>query len=525
MKNVPPARCAEACSWPSKVKSIGDVPLFPGFLEPTWGCINVVHELCEAIRIPDRFFPQKHLYASLHGARLWKALCDGPSHIAEVYKNFPLGISRAPLTSAFTKQAAKMMENHAEKRLGVVALGAGTGKRETKICKWLVDELELVRLDALVLDVSSELLGISLQEFKGQVGERIHPHFAVMDFELNSGLEHLKWLRSSLGGHPVLFLLLGNTFGCVDESLYLKSMADVMQGSDLLLCESALVADTEAWKAWPDYEPENDPRADFICDPLRSLGMNPQRKQLKRLPSSDSGKWLKQQFLYEFSAADVTAGSALTISPKPAIAANHTVGLLEVKELTASHTKEVFGQVFENVELVEHDYKVASPSSTGVRMGYVFASAPHRSARSEITGAAKGETKSTVQIKIDAQKLEYTIAEVTGKLCATHLALVAVLNQASPDSTARDATDIRDDVITWLEEYVKDGGNLNGPQANRLKNLKEDKNGNPQRTISPLKRDTFDGLKDKETKKCKAAAKLLKIWPDSEAWSFKAQSS
>ena len=522
------------------VQSIDGVPLFPGFLEPTGGCINFVPDLCKAIRDPNGFFPQKHLYASLHGAYLWNKLCDDQkSHIAKVYARFPLGHSDDPLTEEFGIQAAKMMAGHAENRLGVIALGAGTGERETKICKWLADKLNLERLDALVLDVSSELLGISLQEFRRRGGEQIHPHFAVMDFELTSGLDHLKWIRKEWAEHlfhpvhAVLFLLLGNTFGCVDETLYLKSMADVMQGSDLLLCESALVTqdETESFEGKrqpyydPNYKPLEDNRAHFICDPLRSLGINPQREQLKRAMSSEAGKWLKQQFIYEFSAADEAIGNTLTVTPKPKIAENKTVGLLEVKELTAPHTVEVFGQVFSSVKLVPHDYRVPSPSSQSVRMGYVFASAPKRGSVSGDTATSRGEVKSSIQIEIDAQKLEYSIAGETGKLCATHLALVAVLNQVPPDSTARDAADIRDAVIEWLEQYVSHGSTLRGQQANRLKNLKEDKTGSPQRTISPLKRDTFDGLKDKKSKNCKAAAKLLGIWPKSEAWSFKSESS
>lgn len=508
-------------TWPSLVQSIGGVPLFPGFLEPTWGCIDVVNELCKAISNPRGFFPQKFLYAGLHGARLWTDLCEGRSHIAEVYRRFPLTTSSSPLAKAFRNQAEKMMSGYTEKKLGVVALGAGTGKRETQICKWLADELELTRLDALVLDVSSELLGISLQKFKEQVGDRIHPHFAVMDFELSSGLEHLKWLRNNWGNHPVMFLLLGNTFGCVDEDLYLRRMAEVMQGNDLLLCESALVADTQAR---PDYQSATDPRADFICDPLRSLGLNPRREQLRRKLSSESGKWLKQEFHYEFSGADQSAGGSLTIEPKPTIVAGKTVGLLEVKELTATHTKEVFGQAFSNVELVNHEYGVQSPSSQGVCMGYVFASVPRSAAVSTNANSSVSLQQQILEIQFDAAALTFKIDGTPCDLFVTHFAFVFVLNQKPVGSISRSALHIQEAVIEWLAAHKTAAKKFPTKAQQKLVTLEAQKKSSDTDAISNLKDDVAKRLKEKAVTNV-AAKKLLDIWPVSKQWAFKPASA
>jgi hypothetical protein len=61
--------------------------LYDGLLEADSGCTDVVAELVKAIQSESGFLPQKYLYASLSGARLWTELCTGfpfNTHIAEV---------------------------------------------------------------------------------------------------------------------------------------------------------------------------------------------------------------------------------------------------------------------------------------------------------------------------------------------------------------------------------------------------------------------------------------------------------
>ncbi|MHC1770095.1 MAG: L-histidine N(alpha)-methyltransferase [Verrucomicrobiia bacterium] len=496
--------------WDTPAPDIHGFPLFPGFLEPASGCIDVVDKVAAAIASNKNVIPQKYLYASLNGARLWKSLCDGHSHIAEVYRQFPLKQRQTAFIQTLVKQVETLMAGRADNKLGVVALGSGTGKREAELCDWLAVELKLNRLYVVLLDVSSELLGVSLQNFN-DLPKKISPLFAVMDFESDAGLQHLQALRNTWGEHPALFLFLGNTLGNLDEVTFLKRIAKVMRPDDLLLCEMLLTSDTERRET---YDPSEDPRVDFIIDPLRSLGLNPRPTSLECHVTSDKGKWRRQEFRYFFSKDDEV--QELSVAPRPSIVEGNWVGLLEIQADTADGCRETFERVFERFELAEHEYDV---DGKRVVMGYCFARGPKSKSR-VVTKASTSSAVLPGNIGLDAGALGIEFRGDRCPLSPTHLALVAVLQKAE---SAWKALDVQREVVAWLEAYSPDGEKLNQKAKDKLNSLKQGVASHDTNPVSTLKEDAESGLKYK-AKQHVAAAELLKVWPEKSKWCFRSSS-
>ncbi|HEY5911629.1 MAG TPA: L-histidine N(alpha)-methyltransferase [Verrucomicrobiae bacterium] len=468
-------------------------------------------ELVETIRSNKQVLPQKYLYSSLHGARLWKALCDGHSHIAEVYHKFPLNRRNAPFTKALAEQAKQLLASCSDKKLAIVVLGSGTGQREADICKWLTDEFDLKRLYAVLVDVSSELLGISLQKFNN-LPQAVRPLFGVLDFESDAGLAYLRSLRNTWGERPALFLFLGNTLGNLDEVTFLKRIAQVMRPDDLMLCEMLLTSDTEERK---DYNPHDDrERANFIVDPLRALGLNPKLENLKRHVTSETGKWVRSEFRYHFDADD--EAQTLSIEPTPTIVKNNWVGLLEIQADTAAGCRETFERVFEKFELVEQEYDVeVDGQSKRIVMGYCFARSPQAKSRVTAKTAAKGGAATGIVLNADALAIEF--ATDSCPLAATHFAFLAVLQRAQPSWKA---LDVQREVVSWLEGFSPNGDKLNKKAKDKLESLRAGVAAHDTNPVSLLKNDTKSGLEQK-AKKHTAAAELLKFWPEEEHWVFR----
>jgi len=375
-----------------------DVSLFRGFLEPTSSCTDIVHALQTKINSPTDVLPQKYLYSSLHGAELWRELCTrSSSHINQVYTGFPLGWGSNELTAAFSEILDLALGQ--SRTAGFIALGAGTGAREAKICDWLCKTRDLRRLEAVLVDVSSELLGDSLNRFAGCV-PAVRRHFAVLDFEQPQGEAQLAHLRDHLGAMPVVFAFLGNTFGNLDQRAFLGLMSRLMRANDVLLCELLIVPEAHTHvpgrtdgseAALPDtrFNPREDVRSQFIIDPLRTFGFNPRIDGLTRRVSYMPGRGIRQTYRYVFSQADAEQAKALSIEPRPNIRRDTWIDLLNIQALTDTYCRQLFEEEFpaQGVRLVSHPY---ATTRGDVLMGYCFASrlALASAARRAAPGAA-----------------------------------------------------------------------------------------------------------------------------------------
>lgn len=359
-----------------------DVSLFRGFLEPTSNCTDIVRALQTKINSPTDVLPQKYLYSSLHGAELWRELCTRQSsHINQVYTGFPLGWGSNELTAAFSEVVELALGP--TRTAGLIALGAGTGAREARICDWLCKTRDLRRLEAVLVDVSSELLGDSLNRFAGCV-PAVRRHFAVLDFEQPQGEAQLAHLRDHLGAMPVIFAFLGNTFGNLDQRAFLGLMSRLMRPNDVLLCELLIVPEPQTHApgrtdgseaALPDahFNPREDVRSQFIIDPLRTFGFNPRIEGLTRRIGYMPGRGVRQTYRYVFSQADAEQAKALSIEPRPNIRRDTWIDLLTIQALTETYCRQLFEEEFpaQGVRLVSHPY---TTTRGDVLMGYCFAS-------------------------------------------------------------------------------------------------------------------------------------------------------
>jgi hypothetical protein len=416
------------------------------------------------------------------------------------------------LSNVFLEQAERLLPQTGNRVMGVIALGAGTGKREAQVCKWLVDNLNLTRLDALILDVSSELLGISLQEFRTRVGQRVNPQFAVMDFESDAGIEKLEFLRAKSEHQPFVFLLLGNTLGVIDEDLFLARMASVMRHQDLMLCELSLATGDE--KAG-ESSAKGDLRAPLICEPLRAIGLNPKHNNLVRVVECEKSKWARVKFFYRFDAHE--AALELSVDPRPTIRLGVSVGLSEIKLLTLAHAKEVFSREFSGVKPVVHDYNVLDPAGNNIRMAYIFASRPHAKSADAATESQDKGTHGGLAVTWDDQKLHIIVDGDRCPLILFHYAFLKFLVSAEAGARGSDA---HDTVVNWIEQYKEKGGTLKPGECDQFDSMKQAKDVVPG--IAALKQAVNISIKTKATKHQNLAAKkLLASWPEKKRWSLR----
>lgn len=419
-----------------------DVSLFRGFLEPTSSCTDIVRALQTKINSPTDVLPQKYLYSSLHGAELWRELCTrSSSHINQVYSGFPLGWGSNELTTAFSEVMDLALGS--TRTAGFIALGAGTGTREAKICDWLCKTRDLRRLEAVLVDVSSELLGDSLNRLAG-CAPAVRRHFAVLDFEQPQGEAQLAHLRDHLGGMPVIFTFLGNTFGNLDQRAFLALMSRLMRPNDVLLCELLIVPEahtnapgrTDGSEATlPDarFNPREDVRAQFIIDPLRTFGFNPRIDGLTRRVTYMPGKGVRQTFRYVFSQADAEQAKALSIEPRPNIRRDTWIDLLTIQALTDSYCRQLFEEEFpaQGVQLVTHPY---ATSRGDVLMGYCFASRLPLAAAGKrpvsapaAAGRADGAASGGARLVIRRSRREVIADGEVLRLTGSYYAFVSVL--------------------------------------------------------------------------------------------------
>ena len=446
-----------------------DVSLFRGFLEPTSSCTDIVRALQTKINSPTDVLPQKYLYSSLHGAELWRELCTrSSSHINQVYTGFPLGWGTNDLTGVFSEIVDLAFGS--TRTAGFIALGAGTGAREARICDWLCKTRDLRRLEAVLVDVSSELLGDSLNRFAGCV-PAVRRHFAVLDFEQPQGEAQLAHLRDHLGSMPVVFAFLGNTFGNLDQRAFLGLMSRLMRANDVLLCELLIVPeahtrapgradDSEATLPDARFNPREDVRSQFIIDPLRTFGFNPRIDGLTRRISYMPGRGVRQTYRYVFSQADAEQAKALSIEPRPNIRRDTWIDLLTIQALTDSYCRQLFEEEFpaQGVRLVSHPY----PTTRGdVLMGYCFASrltlaSPARRTAPAPTTAAEPPATNGARLVIRRSRREVIADGEVLRLTGSYYAFVSVLAEKfTHDQPETKAIVVQGLVATRLKELLQ----------------------------------------------------------------------
>ena len=129
----------------------------------------------------DVIMDQKHLYASPYAAQLWIDLTTSnkTSPLKIVYDRYPFDndISRMPQVALEAKKSIDKWINEfksgvAPLELNVIVLGGGDGIRELKTCKWLHKECDVASINALLVDISPDLLAVAAERFKNSQSDR-----------------------------------------------------------------------------------------------------------------------------------------------------------------------------------------------------------------------------------------------------------------------------------------------------------------------------------------------------------------
>ncbi|MCE7975426.1 MAG: hypothetical protein DYG92_14060 [Leptolyngbya sp. PLA1] len=291
-----------------------ETPCAFGYFDRTYVEHYIDDELIRCINT-RAVFPQRFLYATALGARLWLELAGNRNgKIGKVYGAFTFGSKeperRDPETGVRIpglkeKVLAEIAKWPGGSELPVIVLGCGDARREATICRSLQESLPQRRLRVLLVDVSKTLIGHASRVVKETTHENTRVDFALLDFEDPRILRTI--LREWCARSPCLVLFLGNTLGNINELRFLDNVADALRPHDLLLIEtvkdSAEPTAPQPATAAGVMNPE-DPRFEFFAAPIRTFGLVPRRQQMRRTQEASLLGTL-ERYSYVFTSKDV----------------------------------------------------------------------------------------------------------------------------------------------------------------------------------------------------------------------------
>lgn len=221
--------------------------LINGHIDKNLDTTKILEKLRIAIKKDQDIFEQKYLYSTLIGAFYWKELVGNDSnHAYNVYSQFPfrLGIKgdvnlKLELTNFLDDNILKSdsINSYQDyKKYVFYIVGCGSGNREAELVKWLEDHYNVKEIEIVLIDIASELINISINNFKQK---EIHNlHFAILDIEANIK-KTLKSLRDLYTKKDAVacFIFLGNTLANIDEDVFLDEFVEIMDFNDILFAE------------------------------------------------------------------------------------------------------------------------------------------------------------------------------------------------------------------------------------------------------------------------------------------------
>lgn len=302
---------------------------------------------------------QKHLYASPYAARLWIDLTTNTkSQLKHVYAKYPFDndkTRRSELKKVQEEAKGDLREWFDEHRaslspqeLNVIVLGGGDGIRELKTCRWIAKEFDIETINALLVDISVDLLCVAVKKFQ----EVAITSFAIIDIEQRPVIIR-EVRRRTIPTGPGIFIFLGPTLCNVAESAFLEDLCkNGMESGDLIFCEVLLCKEV---KAEGPIQVENDERFDFITSPLLTLGLKPDRKKFYEETTPDRGNKSVSKVWYYQEEEDKSRYNLAT-----------------VKAMLPDFCKKSFEAAgFQVHGLVKYEYR--SQNGKAVTMGYVIA--------------------------------------------------------------------------------------------------------------------------------------------------------
>ena len=345
--------------------------LVDGFLD----CKSIVQlmEISKALRDNRRahghvVIDQKHLYASPYAAKLWIELTthDKSSPLKIVYDQYPFNndIKLLDEVKVIVKRAQKIISEWVNESnesgivdvvLNVIVLGGGNGVRELKTCNWIAKACGVASINALLVDISPELLAVAADLFKHSPVTKTNTSIAIIDIEQHP--EAIREVRKHMMPQgPGLFIFLGPTLCNVAEASFLEELHNQgMESGDLIFCEVLLCDDSKPVEAKEEKKSaDGDPRFKFITNPLITLGIIPETARFSKITVDDGKESINQIWRYE---------------EKEGVYYNLAI----VKAMRKAYCMKSFKNAgFEVLDIVEHEYEIQEKK---LKFGYVIAKA------------------------------------------------------------------------------------------------------------------------------------------------------
>ncbi len=169
--------------------------------------------------------------------------------------------------------------------------------------------------------------------------------FAVADFEHPTTLSCImqKWCLDS----PAVVLFLGNTLGNIDFRAFLATLAAALKPTDLLVAEVVIASEAEikstVSSGWRPVTPQTDERFEFICGPIRTVGIAPDIRNYRcRVDVGEHS--IERTYGYALSAKDIASIAAIANVRQYA---DHMLQLVRVDAFRREPLQTLFSSMFD----------------------------------------------------------------------------------------------------------------------------------------------------------------------------------
>jgi hypothetical protein len=265
----------------------------------------------EAAFVRGEPLSQKYLYTSPVAALLWLKLSRlTKTRTRDLYDTIDYSTAVNAPMKALVEHCAKL---DIASPLSIIALGCGDARRESVLVRTLCNSSPQRKPQILLVDISKTLISHAVGHVVHALSHlRSEPAitFALADFEHPTAMASVmtRWR----GDHPGILLLLGNTLGNIEATNFLQTIASAMKPKDLLAVEIAIANDKEREGAmdasknrvWRNPSKQKDPTFEFVCGPIRALGISPQidRYKVRQIATETA---IEQHYAYHLTSRDM----------------------------------------------------------------------------------------------------------------------------------------------------------------------------------------------------------------------------
>lgn len=258
-----------------------------------------------AAALEARELPEKFFYWFPRSVQAWLALCGEGE-----YRNFSRSYQ-------LVEHHARDIVRHARRQHAeVVSLGSGQGDKDRLVLAALARARKAVTYRPV--DASQSLLEIAVHDALGAGFEARGLKADLMD------AAHVAPLRSALGEHHRIFLLLGNTLGGFDPFATARRVAGLMVDGDIAVIDGELFAGESTLAGY-----DNPVNRRFAFAPLAAAGVSPDDGtlafEIERDATRDGLYRVAKHFTAARAVRMLVAGETVALAPgeRLAMSASH----------------------------------------------------------------------------------------------------------------------------------------------------------------------------------------------------------